>query len=288
MTDQSYALVTKTWRGDLTAFRALCESVDMHMPTTRHYVLHDTSDAALLVPFASDTRVLVDTGELFPQFRELQVFGRRLWWLAPMRPVRGWIFQQLAKLAFVARMAEDAAVLVDSDAVLLRPIERHHVFAEGKTRHFRDPGAPTGPAGQGAAWHDVAARALGLEQRGYSGADYISNPLVWSPQVARALLAHIEETTGAPWYSELVKPLRFSEYVLYGMFCDHVSGPHRELIIPTAERLALISWGYDLSGDDGVDDFISAIGDKPAILIQSNLGLSAERRQEIVARAMAR
>ena len=282
MTDTEFALVTKTWRGDRRAFADLCESMDRHMPGTLHYVLHERRDRDLFAHYASEQRRLMTTDELLPKLRGFGAFGRRLWHRRPAYLVRGWIYQQLAKLAFVATMRERAAVLVDSDAVLVAPIAADHVFANGKVRFFRDPGAPSGPPGQGGKWHDVAARALGLTPRGYSGADYITNPLVWSPAVVRAMLQRIEGSGHADWTLPLIRPIRFSECVLYGMFCDHVDGPHRDEVSPVSKRIGHISWGYDLLTPAGVRAFAASVGDRPAVLIQSNLGLTDAARRAIL------
>ena len=279
---RSIAIFTKTYRADLTAFAELCDSIDFFMPNTRHIVAVDTCDLELFQRFAKPNRELVDCGKFLPGLHEFSLFGRRLWFTRSGRIVRGWIHQQLAKLAIIAGLDVQAVVIVDSDARFVAPLDLAGIFDGERVRMFHKPGAPSGPPEQSPKWHDAAAYALGLPIRGYTGADYISGAVIWSPDVVRAMLRHIEISHDGEWLTPLLKPLRISEYVLYGVFCDHVNGPHRELISPTLAELAHCSWDYDFGQSGGVEQFISELPcDASAVLVQSNLKMPAARRQEI-------
>ena len=282
----SFCLLTKTYFGDYDAFARLCDSIDRHMPDVRHYVLVDRSDMALFARFAGPQRILLDCAGLVPGFVEFRLGGRRMWWRRPWFIARGWIYQQLAKLAAVAQLQEDAVILVDSDLVFVRAIRPEQVFDNERTKLYHHPGAPSGPASESDKWHDIASAALGLPQRGYTGSDYISTVIPWSPAVVRDLLAHVERATGRKWHDELVRHFRFSECVLYGVFCDHVPGPHQARLAHTREVLCHLSWGYDLADPAGVDAYVADLGPgKVAALVQSNLGLAGAARDAIYARA---
>ncbi len=286
---KTFCLLTKTYRGDLEAFTKLCESIDRHMPQVRHYVVVDRSDRSLFAPFASGQRMIVECSQLLPGFRELQLGKKRVWLRWPRHFVRGWIFQQLSKLAAVSRLQEDAVILIDSDVILLRPIAAHHVFEGDRTKLYHNPGAQSGPASESDKWHGVASLALGLEPQGYTGSDYISNVICWSPKVVRALLERIEQVTAGKWHDALIRHFRFSEYVLYGVFCDHVAGPHQALVSHTRAPLCQSSWQFDLATAAGADGYIAGLGaDTVAANVQSNLGLDAGTRDAIYARASAK
>lgn len=274
-----FSLLTKTYAGDFAAFASLCESIDRHMPHVHHHVVVDRADAALFAHFAGPMRSLMVAEDLLPAYRPITLRGRRLWLRAPFHLVRGWIFQQLAKLAAVASLPEDAVVLVDSDVIFLRPLVDHELFDGNKVQLYHRPDAPSGPAGQSDKWHDAARHALGLSGSGYTGADYISTVIAWSPGVVRAMLAQIEAANHRRWDRELLRNFRFSECVLYGVFAQRVDGPHAALLAPTTHALCHWCWPYDLSSAAGVAAFIEDLApDKAAALVQSNLGLPDERR----------
>lgn len=283
-----FALATKTFKNDLADFAKLCETIDRHMPDVRHYVLIDRVDLPLFARFASPKRIIVDCDEALPELHQFQLLNRRLWWRFPAKIVRGWIYQQLAKISFVAGCTEDAIVLVDSDTKFIAPVQDRHVFDRDRVVLFRNPGKPSGGAGQSDRWHNFALKVLGQPENGYTGADYISQAVIWSPDVVRAMIGRIEQVTGKRWYDALIGRFRFSEYVVYGVFCEQLAGPHKNLVSPREEEICHCSWYYDLSSDGGVDAFVAGLADHHvAILLQSNLGMTEAQRQQIFARLAA-
>lgn len=280
---RTFSILTKTYKGDYNSFCRLCDSIDRHSPGVTHYVLIDRSDRRLFARFASPTRHLIDCRDLLPDLREFNLGKRRLWWKPPHRIVRGWIYQQLAKLACVASLEEEAILLVDSDALFIGPLKKEHVFDGDRLFLFHNPGQADGE--EFARWHNVALRSFGLPETGYTGYDYITQGVIWSPAIVRAMLARIEKSTGLPWIDALIRNFRFSEYVLYGVFCEQVEGPHRQTVNPTSRELCHCSWHYDLSGPAGIEHFVASRKDHQiAVLIQSNLGMAEAQRNAILNR----
>ncbi|MEM7703261.1 MAG: DUF6492 family protein [Pseudomonadota bacterium] len=280
---KAFTIVTVTYRGDLGPFRDLCASVDKHMPGVEHHVLVDRSDWKVFAEFAGPKRTIIDCSKVLPNYRELNAAGRRIWVRWPFKIVRGWIYQQLAKIGYVQTLDCDAAVIVDSDAVFIRTIEQSDIFDGTKTKLYRCPDRPSGPPDQSAQWHDAASHALGLQPQGYTGADYISTAVIWSPAVLRVAIKRIEAVWGQSWDRVMTRFFRFSEYVIYGVFCDHVHGTHQDLIARTEAELCHCSWHYDLLTPTGSAQFGADLKDHHrAVLIQSNLGLSDEARQAVL------
>lgn len=270
-----YALVTKTYRGDLGSFAVLCETIDRFAPGIRHIVVVDHADMDLFARFSGPFREVVDASRYLPELHEFTLLGRRMWRFGWNRVVRGWIYQQLAKIAVVASLDERAVVIVDSDARFIAPLPEDGIFSGTKVRFFHKPGAPSGPIAESPKWHDAAAYALGLPQAGYTGADYIAGAVVWSPEVVRLMLSHIRRLHGGEWLKPLLRRLRFSEYVLYGVFCEHVQGPHRGAVCPTEVELSHCSWDYTFPRSEEIDRFVSELGSHAAVvLVQSNLRLT--------------
>lgn len=280
---KTFTLVTVTYRGDLGPFRDLCASVDKHMPDVEHHVLVDRSDLGVFAEFSGPKRKIVDCATVLPIYHELNLARKRVWLRWPFKVVRGWIYQQLAKIGYVQSLDCDAAVIVDSDAVVIRSLEHSDLFDGDAVKLYRRPDHPSGPADQSARWHDAASRALGLPPRGYTGADYISTAVIWSPEVLRNAIKRIEAVSGQSWDRVLSRFFRFSEYVIYGVFCDHVQGPHQDRIARTEAELCHCSWHYDLSTPTGRAQFAAGLeSHHRAVLIQSNLGLSEEARRAVL------
>lgn len=284
-----FCLLTITYHGDLEPFDRLCKSIDEFIPDVTHYVLVDRSDIKTFARYATSRRHIIDCSTELTAFREFNVFGRRLWLGPKFRLVRGWIYQQLAKLHFAAKIDFDAVIMVDSDVLFLRPLEPEDVFIDGKAQLFQLPDAPSGPIDESPKWHDVASHALGLPQIGYTGHDYIMSMVTWSPQVVKLMLEHIEKTHKKKWYDVLSRPFRISEFVIYGVFCNHVPGHHQALVARTSEKRCHASWNYDLFSPDGREVYINAFSrEQAAILIQSNLHLPQDIRDDIAERTRAR
>jgi len=281
MPSKSYCLVTPTYRGDIAAFRDLCDSIDRHMPEITHYVLVDRSDVDIFRSFGTERRIVVDCSDELPQFKEFQLFGRRVWWRWPRHLVRGWIYQQIVKIHFSARLQEQAAILIDSDAILIKPITPEQVFDGDRVKLYHRANADNTPEFR--KWHNVALKSFGLPETGYTGFNYISTAVIWSPRVVRAMIARIESETGRKWHDELIRPFRFSEYIQYGIFCDHIAGEHQDWISPVEEEICHCSWHYDVQSKDGVAKFLNEVQNhNSAILIQSNLCLDEKWREYII------
>lgn len=279
--DDNLALVTVTFRRDMALFERLCASIDRHAPDFTHHVVIDRIDRPCFARFESERRRVIDLETLFPRFVATSLFGRRLLLSLKTMPLRGWIVQQLAKLAYVAQLPDRAAMVIDSDAEFLARLRMEEVIRDGRVRLYHAPGA--GDLSGHRRWHRVAARALGLAETDYFGADYISTGVTWSPAVVRALLDRLERVGGRSWMSVLGRHLYSSEYILYGVFCEHVPGPHQALIFTEDFDLCHCSWHYNLAAETGRAAFIGDLKpDHRLALIQSNLGLGVEERDRLM------
>ena len=151
------------------------------------------------------------------------------------------------------------------------------ILQEGQLRLHRVPGAMND--GVHLAWHHRAGKLLGLP-REYHGSDYVGQLITWRRSNLAALQQHIEDTTGKPWVRAVSRSLRFSEYILYGSFVEHVLDPSEARHFFTDEDLCHCCWFREdaealRSGEDHPAD--SAV----ALLVQSNLELSPTAEQAI-------
>lgn len=136
-------------------------------------------------------------------------------------------------------------------------------------------------------WHLAAARLLGLPPRRYFGADFIDNLVTWRPAVARALTERIAAATGLDWRVTLARSPSFSEYVLYGVFCDQILGADSGHVA-RRDSLCHTQWG-ERSDASAVDAFIAGIAPHHvACSVQSTSGAPIVTRRAVLDRCIAK
>lgn len=281
---QDLVLVTKSYAGDIAACRRLCASVDRWIdPAIRHDLLIDACDVALFRPLENARRRIVVTETLLPRLRQTTFRGKRYWLNPATLPIRGWIQQQLAKIAHVAALDATAAVMIDSDAEFVRPIDRDAMIRDGRVRLYRKP-LETQPDSH-ARWHKGAAKlfALDLPPAGHFGADYIAQVVTWSPAVARAMVERLDARSMHAWYLSLGRQVTFSEYVLYGVFAGSDAAAQSKVFIDETD-LCLSIWNPDELAASA-DEAALARALRPhhvAVHVQSNLALDAPRRAHLL------
>jgi Family of unknown function (DUF6492) len=74
----------------------------------------------------------------------------------PWPPARGWVVQQIMKMAGTAAIDARAVLIVDSDAVLIRDASLHQFMDDGQLRLYRKDGGVTADMERHVLWHNVA------------------------------------------------------------------------------------------------------------------------------------
>ena len=182
--------------------------------------------------------------------------------------------QQLTKLSAVNAVNTEAIMFADSDLVFVRPFESSKVWKDGHLRLHRVSGPPPKPTHE--RWHRDAGRLLGLSTSNWYGADYIGQLITWRCDTVRAMLDFITRHSGRHWSTTLANMLQLSEYILYGVYVEHVLGGAGHVYVE--EDLCHCSWHYEVNHYTDLSPFLSKI--KPeqfAVLIQSNLGINPDQ-----------
>ena len=290
------ALLTMSYRGDYELCGLLCETADRFVPPAFHHVLAvPAADMALFRPLAARNRVLVTQESLLPRWlwrlpspppgarRLLRLPRRNMYATLKGGLVRGWIAQQMMKLAASRDAQADVVLHVDSDVAFVRPLTPDRLLQDGRVRLLRTPGAGDTPMHR--PWHVAASRLLGLPPAPYQGADYIGNLTTWRPAVVAAMLARIGEIAGRDPFEALARTRDFSEYVLYGAFWDHVMKQSDAAHAPTDRLLCATVWpGLDPDTLAAALDSLVLAPDQVAIGIQSTVPVPIEQRRLIARR----
>lgn len=284
-------LATCSFRGDFEVCKALCESVDRFVPPEiEHWLIVPAKDLALFRPLASSRRRILAESDFLPRgfvkipsppawIRRRVSLLRRDFYLTPFSaPVRGWILQQIKKIAATAQAPTDIVFHVDSDSVFFRPLKMEHLSQGGKVRLYRDPRRVDLESHQ--RWHEAAARLLGLPSSEWAGGEYIDGLVIWRRSVVRSMIERIETISGHPWTVALARSPHFAEYILYGVHADKVMGFEAAGVYPEPRSLCHARWSGDFVDDADENAFIQAIRpDQVCCLLQSTLSLTPERRR---------
>lgn len=287
-------LITLSFAGDFECCRLLCETAERFAPSgAAHLLAVPAADMALFRPLAGRRRTLVPQEELLPGWlrklplpgpewrRRLRLPRRNVYISFRGRPVRGWIAQQIMKLNAAAGAATDTVLHLDSDTAFVRPLPAEALVRGGLVRLARFPGAADDA--MHAPWHRAASALLGLRPSDYHEADYIDQFVTWRRANVRGLLERIGQITGRDPIEALAATHDFSEYILYGVYCDKVLGLTASGHAESDASLCETVWSE--TGGAGIPDVAPG---RYGLGIQSTIPLSPEARRRIVAQAIER
>jgi len=292
-------LITCSFRGDLDVCRMLCESIDRFVPATIPHSLYvPRADLPLFADLASARRSVAAQEDLLPRWfvklpmpgpkwrRRLHLPRRNLYVTPFSPPVRGWIAQQIMKIAATAHASAEIVAHIDSDNVFIRPLKLEHLARDGKVRIYRSPDRVDLETHR--VWHETAGRLLGLPASRFYGAEYINPFVVWRRSVLQGMIARIEAETGRDWRIVLARTPHFAEYVLYGVFADQVMGLEAAGLMAEDFTLCHSRWGDEFAGAEDEETFIRSLRpEHVTCLIQSTIDTSMPRRQAIFDRVAA-
>ncbi len=220
------AIVTPSFYRDFEQCGLLAESVLRFVPPdVHHYLLIDRRDEALFAPLRGPRTHLATKEDILPWWLA-QVPVMRSWWASlKSPPVRGWIVQQLTKLSVNFAVPSDVFVFLDSGAFFVQPYDPRERLRGDRAPLFREEG-PANRTAFNTRWHRIAAGLLGLEKKNDYTTSYVGNLVYWRRDNLVRLQRHIAEVAqlSEEWVTALCRLPTLSEYVLYGMFCEHVLG----------------------------------------------------------------
>jgi hypothetical protein len=251
--DHSFAVVTPTYLPDLTRCELLAESLDRNAPDVPHYLIVDRCDRSAFTHLERGKRKLIESETLLGSWI-FRAPGRKGFWLSlKALPVRGWIVQQILKIASIEVIPERTLIFCDSDVAFLRPFSRDDLLISGKvglmdidfdTETFR-------------RWTAIARHLLGLSPKQGGYRNHVGNMICWNRETVRAMQQRIEFSTGMNWQVALARTLSFSEYMIYGVFVREVLGYNAVDHAPSTVPLVKPSWGIALTTDSALDAFFA-------------------------------
>lgn len=270
--EPALAIVTPTYSVDYDVFTRLRRSVQRFAPAdTVHYLIVPEEDLPLFSRFAGPSCVVWSARELLtPSIRLTPWLSRLSDRLPrvpasarvvameprhPVPPIRGWILQQVLKLAAADRMSARTVLVADSDVELIRPLRPEAFHRNGHMSLYRRDDAVTEALPDHVRWHRAARALLGLPAGAPPYHDYISAFIALDTDVVRRLRAHLEAVHGISWQRVMARQLNFSEWTLYGVFADEVLGWRDDRQLHSATSLCHEYWGTTPMRAEEVVDF---------------------------------
>lgn len=285
---QSFAIATPSYAGDVERCRLLCASIDRFVTGhAAHYLLVEDADVALFRSLEGPRRRVIAESELLPvwlkSWPDPLSLGRRRVWTGPrallrgVPPLRGWHAQQLRKFALPLKSDEDVVLFADSDMLFLRPFDVASLATQDGVRLYCKPDGIAAQMREHRGWCDSAAGLLGLPAPDFPSPDYINNMVSWRRDNVRALMDHIESTSGRDWVSAIASRRSFSEYVIYGYFVERVLGLDRARHWPDPRELCKVYWGGKAGAIEGLRSFEEVLEPwQVAVGVQSFIGEPVE------------
>lgn len=282
MTELSVALVTPTFAGDLARAELLVESLERSGTQLPLVLVVHTEDAPLFRRLQNRLVTVLTTADVLPpalERRRRSGYRRR----DPRRyvtgrPVHGWATQQVVKLRAASVLGVDVVGCVDSDVVLLRPLEpMHFITPDRAPRLFHSPddnALSLSWAVDSLRFFDVPLESARLRQ-------YVHQCVALHRATCERLMARIEQQRRRhPWWRTMLD-LHLMEYPMHGVFAEHVDHASPLHLSPP---LNVSTYWSNQPGVDVLQDLPERIRqeDPLAVCIQSRLGYHPDEYRGII------
>lgn len=279
-TSGTFAIVTPTYLPDLRRCEVLSESLDRTNPDVPHYLIVDRCDRAAFRHLERGKRRIIESESLLGRWIWRTPTAKGYWLSLKAPPVRGWILQQILKIAAIEAVTEQTLLFCDSDTAFIRGFQRSDLLVNGKV------GLLDVEFSGHAEWTSTARRLLGLPKDNRPGSrNYVGNMICWDRDVVLAMQKRIAEVSGVDWKVALARTPRFSEYMIYGVFVSELLGYDASPHAPSAVPLVKPSWEVSLASDESISAFFSQIDPRTvAVMIHSKDGVDPERYRQYLER----
>jgi Family of unknown function (DUF6492) len=289
----SVAFATISYGPDRDRCALLCRSLDTFAPSVEHWIVVDRADLPLFRSLQTNRTTLLTTEDVLPLWlRRLDIrrIGLRsnIWVQARGKPVRGWLVQQMIKLALARQLTADVLLHADSDVVLMRPFRTSSVVdGDGRVRLYAKPNAVDETLPNHVLWHRSAEKLLGIEPAELPLPDFITSLVPWKRENAVALLECVERHTDRHWLRALAGAWNVSEYTLYGRFVTDVMRDSARQYV-TSSSLCHDYWTPVQLSPQELEAFLDGIGpEEIGVSITAKAGMQPADYAEVLERRAA-
>jgi hypothetical protein len=223
-----FCIITPSYTPDFERCRLLCHSIDKFIfPVVKHYIIVDQRDLKLFKQLESSTREIITKESILPWWiKRLPIFTQKNIWLSLKTvPLRGWLIQQLTKMAIAQYIQEDVLIFIDSDVAFVRPFDLQKSLVQGeKIRFFQELNSIPQDLGQFYQWFQTISQLLQVPMTNFPAHNYVCQIVTWKRDNVFKLYETLEKHSNRHWIETFCNCWNISEYVLYGVFVDQVLG----------------------------------------------------------------
>jgi hypothetical protein len=215
----SIGIITATHSRDIEQFAILRRSIKLFAPAFAQTAIVNTEDySEFRNRFGEDQGLqIVKTSQVLPRWVERHRRKSGPGWRSPKwldrRRIKGWHAQQLMKIFALADCRHEAAVFIDSDVFICRPLEPSYFYIDGQLKLFRRVALNAESLDYDIATHEILGNALHQITELY---DYVFSPCCFRKSSAVSLLAEFTRRKRSSWIRRFVQHTRPSEYNLLG------------------------------------------------------------------------
>lgn len=280
MSKSSFAIITPSYAPDFERCRLLSWSISQFISSdVTHYIIVDRRDLQLFSQLKKPGTEIITVESVIPWWIQ-RIPGLKNGWLSLKTiPIRNWIIQQIVKIGIAEHVRENILVFVDSDTAFFRPFNLESFIQSGQIRLFREPSIDTQETHL--KWHRTAHKLLGLPFVDASAPDYIGNVITWKRENLLKLHQHIAAIAGRNWVEVVASSWHLSEYVLYGVFVEHIlqeeSGHYFD-----DKKICHEYWSPTPMSDTDLHNFFTDIhSEQVAIMISAKAGISVQQYEKL-------
>ena len=262
---RSACFVTPSYAGDFERCRLLVESRKVCAPRIPHYIIVDRPDLAMFKTLAGPNTMIVDSRELLDKSL-VKLWGRNHWWVSGRAPpLRGWMTQQIRKMAMPRISNADILINVDSDVVFVRPFSVDLLMREDRLALFQVDFENE----QIRNWSKLAGRLLGCSPPKVTR-NHVGMLIPWWRESVEQMLASIEASQRLPWQIAVARQHTFSEYITYGVHARSVTGLPAARHFADDRALVQTSWDKPTDTPSALSDlFASICAQTVAVMVHS-------------------
>ncbi|MCY7393069.1 MAG: DUF6492 family protein [Leptolyngbyaceae cyanobacterium CAN_BIN12] len=295
MSDFTFAFITPSYAPDFQRCKLLCWSIKQFVSfPIKHYIVVEKKDLNLFQQLADSNTAILTKEEILPSWiKRIPFFDKKNIWLnlkgykSGNWLIRGWLIQQIVKLAAAQYVEQEVLIFVDSDVAFIDFFDIHTLTNEDKVRLFRVEHSTDTGYEDDKKWKDTAKELLNLPLKNNYYDFYVSQIVTWRRDNLIQLYKLIEKNFQQDWLEVISGVKNLSEYVLYGIFASYVIGKDSGHYDDHLQKICWCYWEDSPMSHEELKEFFQeaqSSGHK-AIMIsaKSSIDLSIEQFQNFLA-----
>lgn len=284
MVQPSFAVITPSYAPDFERCRLLSWSIQKFVsPSVTHYIIVDQQDQKRFGQLAGPKTEIITKESILPWWIKRLPLGqsKNVWLSLKSMPIRGWLIQQIIKIAIAEYLTEDVLLFADSDVAFVRSFDIQNFVRGDQIRLLCAPPLKHSNSSK-TNWQESANQLLGLPPSELPKFNYVSQLITWKRENVLKLHQHLEAISGRGWIETLCRSWDLSEYLLYGVFVDQVlkaqAGHYSD-----SSSICHCRWSPVPMTDQKLQDFFAKIPpEKVAVMITAKAGIPASRYESLL------